>query len=267
MTASPEGTTLLLLNQRCLITGAGQGIGRATALLFAQEGARVAVVDLNPTTGEATAEEVRRRGREALFLRADVSCSADVAAAFEALDQAWGGIDVLVNNAAIWTGDGGILHVSEENWDHIQAVTLKGVFLCSREAVRRMRAGGGGSIVNISSVNGLMGCAMAAYTAAKGGVIALTRLVAAEHGREGIRCNCICPGTITTEGSRATWQREDPRESLLPLYPLGRYGTPEEIARCALFLASDQSSLVTGAVLAADGGLTANVPVPWRTRQ
>jgi NAD(P)-dependent dehydrogenase (short-subunit alcohol dehydrogenase family) len=257
---------VLLPNKRCLITGAGQGIGRATAGLFAQEGARVAVVDINPTTGQATAEEIRCQGREALFVQADVSCSADVAAAFAALDQAWGGIDVLVNNAATWTGDGGILHVSEQDWDHIQAVTLKGVFLCSREAVRRMRPAGGGSIVNIASVNGLMGCAMAAYTAAKGGVIALTRLIAAEHGREGIRCNCICPGTITTEGTRATWQREDPRETLLPLYPLGRYGLPDEIARCALFLASDQSSLVTGAVLVADGGLTANVAVPWRAR-
>lgn len=259
-------TNFALQDKRCLITGAGRGIGQAIALLFAQEGAQVAVLEINAATGQATAEEIRRRGHEALFLQADVGRSPEVAAAFEAMDQAWGGIDVLVNNAATWTGDAGILDVSEENWDRIQAVTLKGVFLCSREAVQRMRLTGGGSIVNIASVNGLVGCAMAAYTAAKGGVIALTRLVAVEHAKEGIRCNCICPGTITTEATRPTWQRKDPRETLLPLYPIGRYGTSEEIARCTLFLASDQSSLVTGAVLVADGGLTANVPVPWRTK-
>jgi 3-oxoacyl-[acyl-carrier protein] reductase len=259
---------MLLQEKRCLITGAGAGIGKATARRFAQEGARVAVLDVNQDTGQAVVEELIAAGHDALFAHADVSRSAEVAAAFEALDHAWGGVDVLVNNAAVWSGDGGILDVAEEDWDRIQAVTLKGVWLCSREAVRRMRTAGGGSIVNISSVNALVGCALTAYTAAKGGVIALTRLVAVEHAAEGIRCNCICPGTIATERAQAGWKmKPDRRGGLLPLYPIGRYGTPDEIAQCALFLASDQSSLITGAVLVADGGLTANMPVPWRKQQ
>ncbi|HKW97535.1 MAG TPA: glucose 1-dehydrogenase [Bryobacteraceae bacterium] len=247
-----------LAGKSAIVTGSATGIGKATATLFAKEGARVVVSDIDETGGRAVVEAIQRAGGEAVFVKADVSRAEDAEQMVGAAVQNFGRLDVLVNNAAAYLGDGNLLTVADEVWEKILAVNLKGTFLCSKFAIARMIETGGGSIVNLASVNALMGLSLTAYTASKGGVQALTRLLAVDFAPKGIRVNSICPGTIMTENSVAIY-RERPglEEQVTKMYPMGKLGKPRDIAECALFLASDAASFVTGATFVVDGGLMA----------
>jgi 3-oxoacyl-[acyl-carrier protein] reductase len=246
-----------LKGKSAIVTGSATGIGKATAMLFAKEGARVVVSDVDETARQVV-EAIKGDGGEAIFVRADVSRADDVERTVQTAVRAYGRLDVLVNNAAVYLGDGSILSVADETWNQIIGVNLKGTYLCCKFAIARMIESGGGSIVNLSSVNALMGLSLTAYTASKGGVQALTRLLAVDFAPKGIRVNSICPGTIMTENSVAIY-RERPglEERVTKMYPMGKLGAPLDVAECALYLASDLSSFVTGASLVIDGGLMA----------
>ena len=241
-------------NKIAIVTGGGRGIGKAVALRFAEEGAKVVVDDVNDALGTATVSAITDAGGEALFVNADVSNAADVHGLVTETVDTYGTVDILVNNAICSTAD-----VLNNNWEANLAVALQGTSHCSNAVIPVMQEAGGGSIVNIASVNGLIGLqAIHAYSAAKGGVIALTRSMAVAHGKDNIRINCICPGTIQTEVWEPMIER-NPQilDEITPWYPLGRIGQPVDIANAALFLASDEASFATGAVFVIDGGLTA----------
>jgi len=247
-----------------LITGSGQGIGRAAALLFAEEGAAVVVVDINRERGEETSEEIRKRGGRSEFHYADVSRSDDVRALMEEIGSRHGRLDVLYNNASVFLAgrDGGITDISEDTWDTVLAINLKSIYLCCRYGIPLMMKGGGGAIINTASsagVIGIPGCD--AYTAAKGGTIALTRSLAVEYRPSNIRVNCIAPAGIQTpmlDSSNLEDSTFDEKRFLALRTPSRRYGRPEEIARLAVFLASEEASYINGAVIVADGGITIN---------
>ena len=237
-----------------IVTGAGRGIGRAVALRFAEEGAKVVVDDVNAQLGAATVAAITEAGGAARFVDADVSDVADAGRLIAETVDGYGRVDILVNNAICATAD-----VLNNNWAANLGVALQGTSHCSEAVVPVMQEGGGGSIVNIASVNGLIGLqGIHAYSAAKGGVIALTRSMAVAHGKDNIRINCICPGTIQTEVWEPMLER-NPQilDEITPWYPLGRIGRPVDIANAALFLASDEAGFATGAVFVIDGGLTA----------
>jgi len=245
-----------------IVTGAGSGIGRAAAVLLAKEGASVVVADINDGGGMKTVEAINAQGGEAIFVHADVSKWPDAMNMAQQTMKAFGKVNALVNNAGVAKGES-ILDTDEATWNLNLDVVLRGTYLCSKALLPEMFRGGGGSIVNISSVNGLTGLGEDAYSAAKAGVIALTRNLAVRYGSRGVRVNAICPGTIHTE----VWEpylKKDPAifDRLARWYPLGRVGRPEEIAQAVLFLASDESSFTTGAVLVIDGGFTAGM-VKW----
>ena len=242
-----------------LVTGGGSGIGRAICELFAREGAVVIPVDLLENRARETAELVTAAGGVATPIAADVSRRESVEQmAAEAL-EAHGRVDILVNNAGFNSGDD-ILELDEEAWDLDLRVVLKSVYLCCRALLPQMIEHRYGSIVNMSSVNGLMGLSSEAYSAAKAGVINLTQNLAVRYGRHGVRVNTICPGTVRTPIWRNVLEK-DPEvfERLTKWYPLGRVGEPEDIARPALFLASDDAAWITGQILVVDGGLTAGI--------
>jgi NAD(P)-dependent dehydrogenase (short-subunit alcohol dehydrogenase family) len=246
-----------LKDKVALITGGASGIGRATALLFAREGAAVSIVDIDEAAGALAAEEVVAGGGRALFVTADVTRGEDCRRAVEATVAAFGGLDVLVNNAGI-IRRADVLATTEAEWDRVMAVNVKSVFLMSREAIPHL-AVRGGAIVNIASGWGLKGGpAAAAYCASKGAVVNLTRAMAIDHAGHGIRVNAVCPGDTDTPMLRheAGQLGRPEREFLAEAAdrPLGRYGRPEEIARAVLYLASEASSYVTGTTLLADGG-------------
>jgi 3-oxoacyl-[acyl-carrier protein] reductase len=243
----------LLAGRAAVVTGAGSGIGRAIALRFAEEGAAIAAVDLNERAASETADAVRALGRRAEALRADVAVAADVEAAVERAQAAFGRLDILVNNAGI-TRDSTIRKMTDEDWDLVIAVHLRGTFLCTRAAVPRIRDGGrGGAVVNMSSISGKIGnFGQANYAAAKAGIVALTKVTAREYARYGIRANAIQPGLIDTPMARALG--DDLLKERAADTPLGRLGRPDEVANVALFLASDLASYVTGAVIEVTGG-------------
>jgi NAD(P)-dependent dehydrogenase (short-subunit alcohol dehydrogenase family) len=246
-----------LNNKIALVTGAGSGIGRAIAELFAQEGARVVVNDRLIERAQETAGRITQAGGQALPVEADVSKSEAVEQMVAQALSTYGRIDILVNNAAIGTGDD-ILAIDETAWDAGLAIVLKSVFLCSKAVLPGMIDRRSGAIVNISSVNGLTGLGEEAYSAAKAGVINLTQNMAIKYGQFNVRANVICPGTIQTP----IWEKQlekDPKifERLTPWYPLGRVGQPTDIAAAALFLASDEAAWITGVTLPVDGGLMA----------
>ncbi len=248
-----------------LITGAASGIGRQSALLFAAEGARVAVVDVDGAGAEAVASEIRDAGGTAMALAADVSDDDEVAAAVAASEEAFAGLHVLFNNAGIMhAGDGDSQATDEAVWDLTMDVNLKGVWLGCRHGIPALRRSGGGSIINTASFVALVGAAtpQIAYTASKGGVLAMTRELAVIHARENIRVNAMCPGPLRTELLMSFLDTEEKRQRRLVHVPMGRFGEAAEIARAALWLASDESSYTTGTEFVVDGGITAAYVTP-----
>ena len=261
-----------LKNKVALITGGAGGIGRETALLFAREGARVVIADVDDRGGKRLAGRINRGGGEAVYCHADVSRDGDCAGMVAAAETEFGALHVLFNNAGIMRADdGGAVETSEEVWDATLAVNLKGVFLGCKHGIPALRRAGGGSVINTASFVALMGAAtpQLAYTASKGGVVALTRELAVIHARESIRVNALCPGPLRTELLMKVLDTPHKRQRRLVHIPMGRFGEAREIARAALYLASDESSFVTGTEFVVDGGITAAyvTPEPARPRK
>lgn len=243
-----------------VVTGSAMGIGRATAVLLAKEGARVVVADVDEEPAKETVELVAESGGEARFIKTDVSRPEDVKAAIDAAVDGYGRLDVLHNNVGIAMG-ASVVDTTEELWSRVLDVNLGGVYRGCKYAIPPMIRNGGGSIVNSSSVQALRGLkGWAAYAATKGGIISLTQQVALEYAPYGIRVNCVAPGTILTPmNSRVFEEAEDPealKETWNRMHPLGRFGQPEEVAEAVLFLAADSSSFITGQTLVVDGGIT-----------
>ncbi|MGA8185486.1 MAG: SDR family NAD(P)-dependent oxidoreductase [Terriglobia bacterium] len=248
-----------LANKTALVTGGGNGIGREIALTFSRHGARIISVDIDAASNQETARMIQENKGQCECVEGDSSSAADVDRAFRVA----GDVDILVNNAAVWTGDGWLHEIAEEDWDRVLAVCLKSVYLCTRNALKSMMARKAGSIVNISSVNAMTGVHLAAYTAAKGGINALTRLLALQYGPYGIRVNAICPGTIVTESTRQYYDEHPEAEAeLLTLYPGKRFGDPSDIAQCALYMASDQAKFMNGSVVVVDGAMSSVHHIP-----
>lgn len=251
-----------LADKVAIVTGGGAGIGRASAEMFAREGAAVAVLDVRGDAAGAVATAISDSGGRAVGVAADVTDDTQVRAAVEQVRGAFGEINILYNNAGI--GSTGSVDVADEqDWDRCFAINAKGTFLCSRAVVPSMLEAGGGSIINQGSVAALVGIPnFAAYCAAKGAVVALTRAMSVDLAPRGIRVNALAPGTVFTPlmepmlTARGGGDLERGLAMTIAKYPIGRLGTPEDIAAAALFLASDESAFVTGAVLAADGGMT-----------
>ena len=255
-----------LAGKRALITGGGSGIGRATAELFAREGAAVMVSGRRKAELEETVRCVSAAGGRAAFVQGDVSAPADAERMARETVAALGGIDLLVNNAGINVRNASVTSVPIEEWERLLRIDLTGVFLVSRFALLEMvKAGRGGSIVHVSSVAGIVGDPkLAPYNAAKGGVNLLTKNMALDYAPHGIRVNAVCPGRIWTPMPQSRLKPEDDPREILARWgkniPLGRVGMPEDIARAILFLCSDESSWITGTWLVVDGGVTASHP-------
>ncbi|HIL87962.1 MAG TPA: glucose 1-dehydrogenase [Deltaproteobacteria bacterium] len=248
-----------------LITGAASGIGRESALLFAQEGAKVVAVDLNDEAGQATVEEICGSGQSATYVHADVSKAADCEVMIAAAEREYGQLNVLFNNAGIMHGsDDNAMVTDEDTWDLTMAINLKGVFLGCKYGIPALQRAGGGSVINTASFVALLGAAtpQIAYTASKGGVLAMSRELSVIHARENIRVNALCPGPLRTELLMKFLDTEAKKQRRLVHVPIGRFGEATEMAKAALFLASDESSYMTGAELVVDGGITAAYVTP-----
>jgi NAD(P)-dependent dehydrogenase (short-subunit alcohol dehydrogenase family) len=247
-----------LANKVALITGGASGIGRATALRFAREGAAVAVVDLEDVGGEAVVRAIVSEGGQAMFLRCDVSQAADCQRAVQETVDKFGGLDILFNNVGI-IRRATVLDTTEEEWDRVMAVNVKSIFLLSKHTIPVMARAGGGVIINTASGWGLTGGRRAvSYCASKGAVVNMTRAMALDHGEQNIRVNCICPGDTDTamlrDEARQLGESDERFLAEAADRPLQRIGRPEDVAQAALYLASDASSFVTGAALVVDGG-------------
>jgi NAD(P)-dependent dehydrogenase (short-subunit alcohol dehydrogenase family) len=245
-----------------LITGGGSGMGKVAAALFTGEGAKVVLTDVADEAGEATAAEI---GEDAYFVHADVSREADARSMVEAAVSRFGRLDVLYNNAGVMLpADGSVDATDEAIWDTTLAVNVKGVAFGCKYGIPAMIANGGGSIINVASFVAWVGAATSqtAYTASKGAVLAMTREIAVEYARKGIRCNALCPGPIETPLLMQLLSDEAKRQRRIVHIPMGRLGQADELAKAALFLASDDSSYMTGASLIVDGGLTAAYVTP-----
>ncbi|HYT66567.1 MAG TPA: glucose 1-dehydrogenase [Vicinamibacterales bacterium] len=248
-----------------LITGGGSGIGRETAVLFSGEGAAVVVVDRDDKGGQETVDTVKRAGGLAVFVQADVSRSSDCARMVAAAEREFRHLHVLFNNAGIMDSrDDDAVSTEEEVWDLTMRVNAKGVFLGCKHGIPALRRAGGGSIINTASFVAILGAAtpQIAYTASKGAVLALTRELAIVHARENIRVNALCPGPLRTELLMKFLDTEQKKQRRLVHVPMGRFGLAREIAQAALFLASDESSFVTGTDFMVDGGITAAYVTP-----
>ena len=251
-----------LKDKVCIITGAGSGMGRVACEMFAREGARVAAFEVVATAGEETAARVRAAGGDAAFFRCDVADEASVRAAVAETMAHYGGVDVLYNNAGIMPEeDHSVTDTSVETWDRVMAVNVRGPFLCCKYAIPAMLARGGGSIINIASFVALLGCSVPqdAYTASKGALISMTKSLAIQFRPQGIRTNAICPGPIETPLMTEWLLKDDAAKQLrLNRQPSGRFGRPEDIVNCALYLASAESDWTNGATLVVEGGITSN---------
>jgi len=248
-----------------LITGAGSGIGREAALLFAREGASVVVAEVADDAGKQTAADIEKAGGRAHFVHADVSRGDDVRAMIEEAEKKYGRLNVLFNNAGVFPdADGSVLDTDEDTWDFVRRVNLKGVFLGCKHGIPALLRAGGGSVVNTASFVALMGAAtpQIAYTASKGGVLALTREVAIEFARKNIRVNALCPGPVDTPLLQELFRDPARRSRRLVHIPMGRLARATEVAQAALFLASDESSYVNGAAFTVDGGITSAYTTP-----
>jgi len=248
-----------------LITGAASGIGRESALLFASEGARVLVADLDVAAGEATIAAIAKAGGEARAIRCDVARGADLEAAVAAAEQHFGALHVLFNNAGIFpANDGSPVDTPDDVFDRVIAVNLKGVFFGCKYGIPALLRAGGGSIINTASFVAVMGAATSqiAYTASKGGVLAMTREIAVEYARQGIRANSLCPGPVNTPLLAEFLAAPEARARRFVHIPMGRLAEAPEIANAALFLASDESSYVTGSTFLVDGGITSAYVTP-----
>ena len=254
-----------LEGKSAVITGAGNGIGRETALLFATEGAAVAAVDLNEEAVSNTVSEIIAGGGTAIPIVADISKDADVASMIASAEMAFGRVDVVFNNAGIMhSDDGDAVGTDEAIWDLTMDVNAKGVFLGCKHGIPALRRAGGGSIINTASFVAHLGAAtpQVAYTASKGAVLALTRELAVVHAREGIRINALCPGPLRTELLMKFLDTEEKKQRRLVHIPMGRFGEAAEMAKAVLWLASDDSSYVTGTEFLVDGGITAAYVTP-----
>ncbi len=249
-----------------VITGGGAGIGEASAILFSREGARVVVADNNKKNGEETVKRIIKNGGEAIFVKADVSRLKEVKEIFKVTKKKYGSLHILYNNAGIYLrgksdrSDGPVAKIEEKVWDKIIEVNLKGTFLCSKYAIPLIIKSGGGAVINTSSSAGVMGKPKSsAYSAAKGGIIALTRSMAVAYASRKVRVNCIVPCAVVTPMLKETSLKTpgfDKKKFFSDKTPLGRFGKPEEIANLALFLASDEASYLVGGLFVADGGIT-----------
>jgi NAD(P)-dependent dehydrogenase (short-subunit alcohol dehydrogenase family) len=250
-----------LVGKRAIITGAGNGMGRAAALRFAREGAKVGLIDINGAAIEEVMAEIVASGGEALPLVADVSSEEQVRQAVDQAVERWGGLDIVVANAGIeLVGEDARAHeLAKEVWDRTLAVNLTGIFLTCKYGIRALLASGGGSVVCTASPTGLFGSAagFSAYSASKAGVYGLTRVMANDYARLGIRINAVIPGFTNTPMTKYFMENDQEREALIRSIPLGRPGEADEVALVMLFLVSDEASYVTGAAWATDGGMTA----------
>lgn len=254
-----------LAGKVALITGAGSGIGRASATLFAQEGAQVVCVDIDEPSASVTVGELIAAGGEAIAVPADVSSAADSETMVQAAEDAFGGLHVMFNNAGIMhSDDGDSQATSEDVWDLTMNINAKGVFLGCKFGIPAMKRSGGGSVINTASFVAHLGAAtpQVAYTASKGAVLALSRELAVVHAREGVRVNALSPGPLRTELLMKFLDTEAKKQRRLVHVPMGRFGLAEEMAKAALFLASEESSYITGSEFLVDGGITAAYVTP-----
>jgi NAD(P)-dependent dehydrogenase (short-subunit alcohol dehydrogenase family) len=258
----PEPPARRLQGKIAIITGCARGQGRAATLLFAAHGARIAGADWDEAAGQATIDECVAQGAEAVFTRVDVSQAEDVYGLVDGTVERFGGLDVLYNNAGIsFSGPlrvGTVVDIPEPDWDGMLRINLNSVYYATRAALPHFIAAGGGSIINTASTNAVVGMVNNdSYTAAKGGVLSLTRSLAVRFGKHNVRVNAIIPGPIETDMIKGVLARPGAREATEAMTALRRLGRPEEVAYAALFLASDESSFVTGSAIAVDGGQTA----------
>ena len=254
-----------LKDKVALITGGACGIGRESSLLFAKEGAAVMVCDINNEMGRETVKLIREQGGKSEFVHADVSKATDSENMVHKTEEIFGRLNVLFNNAGIMhSQDDNAMTTDEQIWDLTMAINLKGVFLGCKYGIPALRRAGGGSVINTASIVAFLGAAtpQLAYTASKGGVLAMTRELAVLHARENIRVNALCPGPLRTELLMKFLDTEEKRQRRLIHIPMGRFGEAEEIAHAALFLASDESSYVNGASFIVDGGITSAYVTP-----
>lgn len=254
-----------LSNKVALVTGAASGIGRESALLFSREGANVVVADVNQQGGQETVEQIDRAGGSAVFVRADISHADDCGQMIAEAEHTFGKLNILFNNAGVMLSEDGDSQTTDEQvWDRTMNINAKGVFLGCKFGIPALRRAGGGSIINTASFVAAVGAAtpQIAYTASKGAVLSMTRELSVIHARENIRVNALCPGPLRTELLMNFLDTEEKKQRRLVHVPMGRFGEATEIAQAALFLASDESSYITGSTFLVDGGITAAYVTP-----
>jgi len=254
-----------LKNKVAIITGGSSGIGRETAILFAKEGAKVVITDVNDEGGTETVEMIKSSGAEAVYIHADVSKAVDCKQMVDFAEKTFAQLNIIFNNAGIMhSDDGDAISTEESIWDLTMNINVKGVFFGCKYAIPALRRAGGGSIINTASFVALLGAAtpQLAYTASKGAVLSMTRELAVIHARENIRVNALCPGPLRTELLMKFLDTEDKKQRRLVQIPMGRFGEAKEMASAVLYLASDESSYVTGTEFMVDGGITSAYVTP-----